>query len=282
MREELKPCPFCGWDANAEPESQHMPGCYFEVLDRLKAAPKSDLSLVPAMIKAWNRRAQPAEAEGVLADRMRAADMLTIEEMLAGAPLDRFIKHAGVNDLETYGQWLDMECRKFLAMQAKRDLNKDPEDDMYEWVLAHAAVFQAARINFKAARDAHLAALSAVTAERDGLAAARMAYANEFAPDENGDPDVGNVHANIRALKAERDRLRSKWARVESERDQLRAKVEMLREDAERWRYVSLQGDDMHWLNLLRVDLDDFGGNINAAVDALIDGEAPAMAAKEA
>ena len=31
-----------------------------------------------------------------------------------------------------------------------------------------------------------------------------------------------------------------------------------------------------------RVDLDDFGGNINAAVDALIDGEAPAMAAKEA
>ncbi len=53
----------------------------------------------------------------------------------------------------------------------------------------------------------HLAALSAVTAERDGLAAARMAYANEFAPDENGDPDVGNVHANIRALKAERDSL---------------------------------------------------------------------------
>lgn len=55
----------------------------------------------------------------------------------------------------------------------------------------------------------HRAALSAVTAERDGLAAARMAYANEFAPDENGDPDVGNVHANIRALKAERDRLLS-------------------------------------------------------------------------
>lgn len=66
------------------------------------------------------------------------------------------------------------------------------------------------------------------------------------------------------------------------ERDQLRAEVEMLREDAERWRYVSLQGDDTHWLNLLRVDLEDFGGNINAAVDALIDGEAPAMAAKEA
>lgn len=60
------------------------------------------------------------------------------------------------------------------------------------------------------------------------------------------------------------------------------AERDRLRKDAERWRYVSLQGDDTHWLNLLRVDLDDFGGNIDAAVDALIDGEAPAMAAKEA
>jgi len=36
-----------------------------------------------------------------------------------------------------------------------------------------------------------------------GLEAARFAYASEFAPDENGDPDVGNIHANIRKLKAE-------------------------------------------------------------------------------
>lgn len=48
------------------------------------------------------------------------------------------------------------------------------------------------------------------------------------------------------------------------------AERDRLRKDAERWRYVSLQGDDTHWLNLLRVDLEDFGGNINAAVDALI------------
>ena len=68
-------------------------------------------------------------------------------------------------------------------------------------------VSQEAYSIFLARERHHLAALSAVTAERDGLAAARMAYANEFAPDENGDPDVGNVHANIRALKAERDRL---------------------------------------------------------------------------
>lgn len=43
--------------------------------------------------------------------------------------------------------------------------------------------------------------------ERDGLTAARIAYASEFAPDEHGNPDVGSVHSNIRALKAERDRI---------------------------------------------------------------------------
>ena len=75
------------------------------------------------------------------------------------------------------------------------------------------------------------------------------------------DRAVERINAALSAVTAERDRLRK---------------------DAERWRYVSLQGDDTHWLNLLRVDLEDFGGNINAAVDALIDGEAPAMAAKEA
>ena len=48
------------------------------------------------------------------------------------------------------------------------------------------------------------------------------------------------------------------------------AERDRLRKDAERWRYVRLQGDDTHWLNLLHVDLEDFGGNVDAAVDALI------------
>lgn len=34
------------------------------------------------------------------------------------------------------------------------------------------------------------------------LEAARIAYASEFAPDEDGNPDVGSIHENIRKLKA--------------------------------------------------------------------------------
>lgn len=35
------------------------------------------------------------------------------------------------------------------------------------------------------------------------LEAARFAYASEFAPTSDGDPDVSSIHANIRALKAQ-------------------------------------------------------------------------------
>jgi len=48
-----------------------------------------------------------------------------------------------------------------------------------------------------------------LTNERDELRAARIAYANEFQPNKDGEPDVGNIHANIRALKKERVALRS-------------------------------------------------------------------------
>lgn len=119
-----------------------------------------------------------------------------------------------------------------------------------------------------AARDGVLgliAALSAVTAERDNY---KSWYDDAM--------DASNI-AGFAGMSA---------AQVIDYQDkeimQLRAEVEGMRKDAERWRYVRFQGDDMHWLNILRVDLDDFRGNIDAAVDALINGEAPAMAAKEA
>lgn len=58
--------------------------------------------------------------------------------------------------------------------------------------------------------------------ERDGLCAARMAYASEFQCDADGLPDVGSVHQNIRALKAERDKLTMVHAERTVERDRLR------------------------------------------------------------
>lgn len=44
-------------------------------------------------------------------------------------------------------------------------------------------------------------------AEVSELRAARIAYANEFPATKDGDPDTGNIHANIRALKVRADKL---------------------------------------------------------------------------
>lgn len=93
---------------------------------------------------------QEVEA-GTLAERMKAAGMMTVDELIAGAPLDAFTRHAGVNSLEAFGQWLEMRRREYVTMQAKRTLDKREDDDLYEWVLAHAGVFGEVHINFKAA-----------------------------------------------------------------------------------------------------------------------------------
>jgi len=50
-------------------------------------------------------------------------------------------------------------------------------------------------------------AINDVVERVSGLEAARIAYASEFPPDAEGLPDVGNIHANIRAMKKENERL---------------------------------------------------------------------------
>lgn len=54
--------------------------------------------------------------------------------------------------------------------------------------------------SFHHAAAAELRRMHARIAE---LESARIAYASEFEPDTDGDPDVGNIHANIRVLKTQ-------------------------------------------------------------------------------
>jgi len=86
-----------------------------------------------------------------LAQRMKEAGMMSIEEMLGKSPLGKFNAHAGVTDLERFEEWIQMRRREFIAMQARMTLDKQEDDEMYEWVIAHNAVLGEVIANFRQA-----------------------------------------------------------------------------------------------------------------------------------
>lgn len=83
--------------------------------------------------------------------RMKNAGMLSASEIIAGQPIDAFMKHAGVVDLESLLKWAEMRRAEFLRMQAKYELGDNQKDDMYEWVISHVAAFSELHVNIRAA-----------------------------------------------------------------------------------------------------------------------------------
>jgi len=87
----------------------------------------------------------------LLAQRMKEAGMMSIEEMVGNTPLSAMRAHRGVTDLEKFEEWLIMRRKEFLSMQIGMTLDKKEDDEMYEWTLAHSAVFAEVLANFRQA-----------------------------------------------------------------------------------------------------------------------------------
>ncbi|HGG9034816.1 TPA: DUF551 domain-containing protein [Enterobacter hormaechei subsp. xiangfangensis] len=100
-----------------------------------------------------NVTAQPAPVSvpDDIDTRMKNAGMLSAAEIIAGQPIDAFMKHAGVVDLESLLKWSEMRRAEFLRMQAKYELGDNQKDDMYEWVISHVAAFSELHVNIRAA-----------------------------------------------------------------------------------------------------------------------------------
>jgi hypothetical protein len=88
---------------------------------------------------------------GDIDSRMKEAGMLSAAEILAGQPIDAFMKHAGVVDFESLLKWAEMRRAEFLRMQAGYELGDKKKDDLYEWVISHVAVFSELHVNIRAA-----------------------------------------------------------------------------------------------------------------------------------
>lgn len=111
----------------------------------------SDLEQLQASLTSAIALAGALDGNARLDERLEAAGMLTVAQILAGAPLDSFVRHAGVHDLASFGQWLEMRRAESVRLQARFALDKQDDDELYEWVIAHAAAFSEVTINFRAA-----------------------------------------------------------------------------------------------------------------------------------
>jgi len=86
-----------------------------------------------------------------LDDELKANGMLTVDELISGQPIDGFVANAGVVNLSTFVEWLDMRTKEMLTIKARMLLDKNDENDLFEWVLAHSAAFNEVRVNLKKA-----------------------------------------------------------------------------------------------------------------------------------
>ena len=82
-------------------------------------------------------------------------------------------------------------------------------DDSTEWAdTLHTAAATLRSLHIEATEQARLLGISAeremaLRARVRELEASRIAYASEFELNADGEPDVGSIHANIRALKSQ-------------------------------------------------------------------------------
>lgn len=186
FRSKLKPPTAIGserWDYtdHRQPDAFELQNCFIE---RLYTAPPAPANAEP-VAWLWSHRKHPSEvslirpedderAEGAhwsgwncqalyaappatvsvpddIDTRMKNAGMLSASEIIAGQPIDAFMKHAGVVDLESLLKWAEMRRAEFLRMQAKYELGDNQKDDMYEWVISHVAAFSELHVNIRAA-----------------------------------------------------------------------------------------------------------------------------------
>lgn len=88
-----------------------------------------------------------------LDEQLKSAGMITLSECLESNPLGSYALHKGVDNLERFEEWLDMRFTEMMKMKSRMLLDKKDDSELFEWVLAHAAVLGEIRNQFKACKS---------------------------------------------------------------------------------------------------------------------------------
>ena len=98
-------------------------------------------------------------ADDVLDARLRQHGMVSLADLLANKR-GALMLHAGVTDMPSFAQWLRMRFEEMQRMRLSLEVDaKDTgvapeENELYEWVLAHAAVLGEVLAHFEKAQHA--------------------------------------------------------------------------------------------------------------------------------
>jgi len=85
-------------------------------------------------------------------ERMKAAGMMSITEMLAKNSMDEWHANTGVRNLDDFENWIQMKRGEMLRLQASIELDGE-DNDLYEWTIAHVAVLGEVMANFRQAME---------------------------------------------------------------------------------------------------------------------------------
>jgi len=77
--------------------------------------------------------------------RMIAAGMIPLSSMLKGhGEMEKWMRHAHVHTFEDFVEYVNMKQREYMSMRMRYELgDKDKNDDMFEWIFAHASAYDA-------------------------------------------------------------------------------------------------------------------------------------------
>jgi hypothetical protein len=91
-------------------------------------------------------------------DALIAKGMIPMSSILKESPIEAFMGHVGVDSMVYFERWLTMrlnETIKYKSMMIAKAGGPPEDDEMFEWAMSHAAVYQEVMVNFRNAKAKH-------------------------------------------------------------------------------------------------------------------------------
>lgn len=91
--------------------------------------------------------------EATLEQRMADAGMVPLSDMLTGTEFDKWRVHTGVQDIPSFLAFAEKKYESYTRMFIEMKLDRSTDDEFFEWVLAHKAVWGDVVFNMRAALE---------------------------------------------------------------------------------------------------------------------------------